>query len=72
MVVVRGRIDPVGRALWYVETHFDQAITLEEVFGIATGSGLMHTGRRTSSRSLSMRGTGPTRHSRARFAIASE
>jgi len=64
MIVARARIDPVGRALWYVESHFAQEITLDEVadvsgvspfhlsrvFGIATGSTLMNyvRGRRLS------------------------
>jgi len=75
MLVARGRIDPVGRALWYVETHFAQEVTLEDVaavsgvspfhlsrvFGIATGSGLMHyvRGRRLSEAARSLASGAP-------------
>jgi AraC family transcriptional regulator len=53
-------IDPIARALWFIESHFAQEITLDDVavvagvsryhlsrtFGLATGSGLMAYVRR--------------------------
>src|SRR5262245_16872676 len=57
-------VDPIARALWYIESHFAEEITLDDVaavagvsryhlsrtFGLATGSGLMAyvRGRRLS------------------------
>jgi AraC family transcriptional regulator len=64
MVVARARKDPVGRALWYIETHFAEEIALDEiaavsgvspfhlsrVFGVTAGVPLMQyvRGRRLS------------------------
>jgi AraC family transcriptional regulator len=64
MIVAKDRAGPVGRALWYIETHFAREITLGDaaavggvsrfhlsrVFGLATGTSLARyvRGRRLS------------------------
>src|SRR5258706_2891256 len=37
MLDVRARMNPVGKALWYIESHFGEAITLDEIAAIGGG-----------------------------------
>src|SRR5229473_2948050 len=70
MLDVRAIMNPVGKALWYIESHFGEAITLDEIaaiggvsryhmsraFGVATGQpALRHIrGRRLSEAAKSL------------------
>src|ERR1700682_3195670 len=72
---MRARMNPVGRALWFIESHFAQDITLDEIanagcasrfhmsraFGVATGRSIMRyvRGRRLTEAAKSLANGAP-------------
>src|ERR1700737_3769079 len=72
---MRARMNPVGRALWFIESHFAQDITLDEIanagcasrfhmsraFGVATGRSIMRyvRGRRLTGGARSLSNGAP-------------